>query len=432
MSEARISKTAFLAVTMGFVFYCYEYLLRISPSVMQSELMEYFKINATMFGTLSAFYYYSYTPMQLVVGALVDKYEIKKILVLSTIMCVIGTMFIAWSNSYVMASTGRFLQGLGSAFAWVSILKLGVLFLPKKWLGFVSGVGSVFGFLGAAAGQIAMGYAVQSLGWKEVLSILAITGIPLIFLFYFILKKATLKLNINITIINTTAYGWWIRFLIVIRKPQVWSAGFIAALLFLPTIVFAELWGVNYISKLYGYSPAQASFVTAMIFVGWAIGALFMGIISIFFQNRLALMRIGVILALIFSLIILYVPLTFGLLCLCCILFGMTSAVQVLTFPMGLEVVAKKISGIAGAFVNFLCMLGGMLFQRIAGQILDFEWSGQLTSNGVRVYSIHDYKIAASIIPISLTICAVFICILKIKENRHIISGKNIFMQYIK
>lgn len=419
MNNPSISRLSFLAVIMGFIFYCYEYLLRISPSVMQGELMLYFKINATMLGTLSAFYYYSYTPLQLVVGAIVDKYEIKKVLVLSALMCAVGTMFIAWSDSYVMASTGRFLQGLGSAFAWVSILKLGVLFLPKRWLGFVSGVGSVFGFLGAAAGQIAMGYVVQNLGWKAVLNVLAIVGIPLAFLFYFVLRKAENKLNVNMTTnINTTLKGWLVRFLIVTRKPQVWCAGVIAALSFLPTIVFAELWGVTYIGKLYNYSTAQSSFVTAMIFVGWAIGSLLMGVISIFFHNRLAIMQTGIILAFITSLIMLYVPLSFASLCLCCILFGVFSAIEVLTFPMGIEVVAKKIAGIAGAFVNFLCMLSGMLFQRIAGQVLDFEWSGQVDSNGVRIYSITDYKVAVSIIPISLAICAIFIIMLKIRENK--------------
>ena len=129
----KISTLAFLAVTMGFLYYCYEYLLRISPSVMQDDLMRYFSINATLFGTFSAFYYYAYTPMQLVVGIMVDKYDVKKVLFLATIVCAIGTTMISYSDSYAIAAAGRFLQGFASAFAWVSILKLGVVFLPAQW-----------------------------------------------------------------------------------------------------------------------------------------------------------------------------------------------------------------------------------------------------------------------------------------------------------
>ena len=41
---------------IGMLFYCYNYFLRVSPSVMQSDLTQTFHITATQFGVLAGFY----------------------------------------------------------------------------------------------------------------------------------------------------------------------------------------------------------------------------------------------------------------------------------------------------------------------------------------------------------------------------------------
>ena len=63
-----------LICTLGAIFYSYEYLLRITPSVMEGALRHHFSLSATGFGLLSASYYYAYVPMQLPVGLLMDRY----------------------------------------------------------------------------------------------------------------------------------------------------------------------------------------------------------------------------------------------------------------------------------------------------------------------------------------------------------------------
>jgi MFS family permease len=424
----KITKSGLCAVGVGLLYYCYEYLLRISPSVMQDDLMQHFNINASLFGAFSAFYYYASTPMQLVVGVVVDKYQIRKVLLIAVLLNALGIFIIAAFDNYNIAKFGRFIEGFASAFAWVSILKLSVLFLPIRWLGFATGIGSVFGFLGAAIGQIAMGFVVQHFGWKIVLQFLAIMGIPLAILVYRVIKSAELRLINNQTYQSTPPIpdktsdidfkGWLVRFLIVARKPQIWQAGIIATLLFLPTAVFAELWGVRYMSTIYGFSNTEASSVTAMIFIGWAIGAIVMGILSIICKARIKIIQIGAVFALVVSIILLYVKLPYMWLCLSCMLLGVFSAVQILTFPMGMEVVSSRLAGIAAAFVNFLCMSSGMIFQRVAGQILDWSWDGKITSSGARIYTENNYKIAICIVPISLLTCVIFTMLLKDRKKR--------------
>ena len=50
--------------TIAAFFYCYEFILRIIPGVLQTELTAVFgHISASAFGQLSALYYFAYSPL---------------------------------------------------------------------------------------------------------------------------------------------------------------------------------------------------------------------------------------------------------------------------------------------------------------------------------------------------------------------------------
>lgn len=77
MAESQVSSRQSMLLGwaicgLGAIFYCYEYLLRIEPSVMVPELMGKFQLSAEEFGFITSLYYIAYTPMQLVVGLLTD------------------------------------------------------------------------------------------------------------------------------------------------------------------------------------------------------------------------------------------------------------------------------------------------------------------------------------------------------------------------
>src|SRR3990167_3287158 len=65
------------------MFYCFAYFLRVSPSMMENELSSQFHITATQLGNFSAFYYYAYTPLQIPVGVIVDRFGSRIVLSLA-------------------------------------------------------------------------------------------------------------------------------------------------------------------------------------------------------------------------------------------------------------------------------------------------------------------------------------------------------------
>src|SRR5579872_6748351 len=88
--------------TLGMLFYCYNYFLRVSPSVMQSDLMQNLHINATQFGTLAALYYWAYTPMQIPVGMIYDRFGARMVQFFACVTALSGLgVFILADNLWV-------------------------------------------------------------------------------------------------------------------------------------------------------------------------------------------------------------------------------------------------------------------------------------------------------------------------------------------
>jgi len=157
---------AWIICGLGAIFYCYEYILRIAPSVMSSDIMRTYDIHAGAFGHLSAFYYYAYALVQPLVGLLLDRYGPRYLLTLACLACAVGTYLFIATEIFWIACLGRFLIGLGSGFAFVGALKLASIWLPPNRFAFISGLVNASGMIGAILGDIFLTRLVSSIGWR--------------------------------------------------------------------------------------------------------------------------------------------------------------------------------------------------------------------------------------------------------------------------
>ena len=406
-----------IIVFLGSLFYFYEYFLRVSPSVIEHQLEGYFGLTAKTFGTLSAFYFYAYTPIQLIVGIAVDKLKMRHILVTAIFCCALGTVIIPMSHDLWVAALGRFLQGFGSAFAFVGVLKLASVWLPEDRFATFSGFAASLGFIGAAVGEILLNGFVEFVGWKTALFIFGGFGFLLSFVAYLTMKAHPTPSSRDVV------KGRQLKNLLkslkdVMKVKQIWFSGVISFLMFLPTSVFASLWGIPYLKELHNYTDSQASLAVSMIFVGWAIGSPLNGYISDKLHRRMKIIGFGALLAFMLSVVILYVQnIPYLLLIPILIIFGIVSSTQVLTFAIATELSPHKAAGTAVAFTNTLAMLGGFIFQRAVGEMLEMNWDHKFI-HGQPVYSISNFQHALAIIPICLFLAAVLGFILRDKKTR--------------
>ncbi|WP_245183367.1 MFS transporter [Legionella israelensis] len=411
---------AWLICGLGALFYTYEYFLRISPSVMEDALRDHFNLSATGFGFLSAFYYYAYVPMQLPVGVLMDRYGPKLLITLACMTCVIGTFMFA-SSSLWLAASGRFLVGLGSAFAFVGVLKLATIWLPENKLAMVSGLAAALGTIGAMIGDNVLGIFVIHLGWRQTLIITGILGAILTVILWFGLRDKKSHQRHSGTIHNFKKSMADLK--LIVRNKQIWINGMFGCLVYLPTTVFAELWGIPYLKNASGMTPAAADFANSLLFLGFTVGAPIMGYLSDKLSRRKLPMFIGSMGAAIIMTCVLYLPgLSEGRMDALLFLLGIFYSVQCIVFAVGRELSPGEAAGTAMAMTNMIVMLGAMFLQPLVGRLLDISLATHLTKMDIDVgaienlqkfYTASDYKFALTLIPLGILIGAILTFFLK-------------------
>lgn len=402
-----------LVCMLGALFYCYEYYLRIAPSVMAADLMRAFHFGASEFGILAAFYYYAYTPMQLPVGIMMDRYGPRRLLVMAVFACAIGSYLFTITSHIAFPQIGRFLVGFGSAFAFVGVMKLATLWLPAERFSFMSGFSVTLGSMGAIFGNISLSAMVTHLGWQQTIQIAAAAGLVLAVVIYLVIPDKRSRSRSH-HMPEETSYrnlfkGLWQ----LLKNRQIWVNGIIGGLVYIPTSAFAELWGIPYLEQAYHYSKMSAATTISMIFLGWAVGGPLMGIISEKIRLRRLPMTLGSLVAAILISIVLYVPfLPKVVVALMLFIFGVCSSAQILVFAIGRENSRFELAGTVVALTNLFVMLSGVIFQPIIGIVLDSRWNG-LIMQGVRNYTLADYQYALSVLPLGLIIACILTLFLR-------------------
>lgn len=414
-----VKMLAWTVCALGAIFYSYEYFLRISPSVMSAELMQHFKISATVFGGVSAFYYYSYVPMQVPVGMLMDRFGPRRLLTLACAICVGGTYLFVASDSLTLAALGRFLVGFGSSFAFVGVLKLATIWLPPSQFAFFVGLSSALGTAGAITGDILLTRLVHVMGWRDTVFLSAALGIVLVLLLWFIVRDTHIITHKKGLKVRHQRASSFVRELIVIlSNPQMWIVGLIGCCIYLPTTVFGELWGILYLEHGRFLMPVQAGIGVSALFLGYTIGAPLIGGLSDLLKTRRKLLLIGALISTVLMTILLYVPdLTRIQIYILLFALGIAYSAQALVFVISRELSAKGFAGTAIAVTNMMVMLGGMFFQPLIGVLLDFSWGAgaPLTTHlhKYNVYDIIDYQFALSIIPAGIFLAFILTFFLK-------------------
>jgi MFS family permease len=400
---------------VGALFYAYEYLLRIAPSAMEDALRLHFNLTATGFGFLSAVYYYAYVPMQLPVGILMDRYGPRRLLTFACFMCVIGTYLFTDTTSAQVSAIGRFLVGAGSAFAFVGVLKLATMWLPENKLAMVAGLTSALGTIGAMVGDNLLVSWVNHSGWQNAMNTTALFGILLCAVIWYGITDHPRHVFSGPE--SETLDKKFKDLKLIITNKQIWINGFYGCMVYLPTTVFAELWGIPYLRHAHHLTEAQAAFANSLLFFGFMIGAPTMGTISDTIRLRKLPMIVGASGAAILISIILYTDnLSLSQLNILVFCLGLFYSAQTIVFAVGRELSPAKAAGTAIALTNMIVMIGAMVLQPLVGRLLDLSLKYHHALDipkGTNIHEVHwlysaaDYRLAMTIIPIGIVLAII-------------------------
>ncbi len=374
--------------------------------------MRHFGVQSYALGVLSAFFYNAYAIMQVPIGMIVDRFGPRKILALSCLTTVIGTLIFSIASTLAIASFGRLLIGAGAACALLGSIKLITLWFPPQRVGRLIGLTIFLGTLGASLGGAPLAFLVEKTSWKISFLFLAFIGLILTVTIWFVVKdknpwhtpwnQAASSENDRASLLKGL--------LTIVRMPKLWIIAVYSALMYVPIAVFADLWGVPFIREIYSLERPVAASVISMIFVGAAVGAPISTFLSDHFKTRLWPMIISAVGSLVTYMLIIYMPhVSLSSMYILLFLAGVFYSGKILSFASICDIVPHSASGVAIGFANMIVMLSGVICLPLVGWLLDQFWQGTIT-NGLPDYTLGEWRFALMPIPLS-----VFIALLLIK-----------------
>ena len=401
--------------TIGAFFYCYEFLLRIIPGALQSELSAAFgHISASTFGQLSAFYYFAYSPMQLPVGMLMDRFGPRRLLTFACLCCTVGSYMFTFSSSMLLAGSGRFLVGFGSSFAFVGVLSLAVNWLPPRFFSLVAGLITTLGMLGLVYGEVKITQMAVTIGLQPVLLSMVVFGAILTILIFLFVRDRPKNVSLEQPQLLPDFFRdvWK-----VLMSPQVWLIGLVGTCLYTSLSVFGELWGKTYLEQVHQLSKVEAAKTISMMFLGWAVGAPLSGFLSDLSGRRVLPLVIGAVMSLVCISLVLYYPgLSYVSLNILLFFYGVFSGTEIIVFIMAKENTGASLSGTVFAAANMIVTLGGVVYQPLVGALMDM-FGDSVVIEGKHIYTVLDYQLALSILPLSLMMVMVLAFFLKDKRS---------------
>lgn len=383
---------AYAAFVLAATYFGHEFVQRVSTSVVVGDLMAEFSVGGAILGSLSAFYFYAYASMQIPVGVLMDRFGPRRLMSFAAGISACGALLFAAAPSIQFAYLGRTMIGFGASFSWIGILTVATLWLPPSRFSALAGIGQAAGMTGAILGQAPLALAVEHLGWRTSLGLLAMIGAAVaIGLYATVPEVARRPRQMQTRLMDGLR--------IAAANSQTWLNAVFGLSMTGTMLAFSGLWAVPWLISVYGLERAAAAALASTMFIGWAVGSPLIGWISDR-AGRVKVFQVGCGAGMCASLTaILYIPmLPFPVLGTLMFANGILASGMVLAYGAARAHNPPEASGATYGIVNTGVVGSGAIFQPLIGLVLDWNWDGTLKA-GARVYSAGAYEVAFAILP---------------------------------
>lgn len=386
-------------------FFFYEFIQMNMFSSLDPHLMKAFHIDATQLGRLAATYFYSTILFLLPAGLILDRVSTRKVIISALSICVIGTLLFATAKSYWFAEVCRFFTGIGSAFCFLSSMRLASRWFPPKRMALVAGLIVAMAMSGGAVAQTPLTLLVNSLTWRGALMVDGLIGMLFLALIVIVVRDYPVsdKAAHEAEQQRLEALGYWKSMGSSYLRLRNWLCGIFTCALNLPIFLLGGLFGSLYLEQVKHLSSLQSSYPAMAIFIGTVIGSPIAGWVSDKMRLRRLPMRIGALLSLAAIFTIIYVPMSLHGYVIFFFLLGLVSSVQIISYPTVTESNPRILTTTSVSVVSFTTLSGGAIFQPLFGYIMDKSGDSHVVK-GVHVYSAVAYDHAMLIMPIAFAV----------------------------
>ncbi len=374
MSLAQLRWSAYAIVAGAYVL---SFFHRVAPAAIAGDLAQAFHTSGVALGVLAATYFYVYTVMQIPTGVLVDRFGTRRIVTVGGLIAGAGAVAFGAAPTFTVATIGRTLVGLGVSVMFVALLKLVAEWFREREFATMAGVTVFLGNMGAILSAAPLAWVVTVISWRTVFVAAGLVSAALAVLCWFFVHDRPQDVGLASphefpAPAHQSHPPWQTGLLEVMRNPCSWP-GFFANIGLAGTLLtFAGLWGVPYLVQAHGMARTTATWHTSAMLLGFAVGAMSVGVVS----DRLR-RRKPVLLALSALYCASWLPWVLGASMstvasvTLCLAMGVAGSAFTLTLANAKEVNRRAFAGMAVSLVNTGVFLGAAILQPLVGWILD-------------------------------------------------------------
>jgi predicted MFS family arabinose efflux permease len=238
-----------LIVTL-LVFVAYAFSFQIIPPLIPSILSE-FGISNTEAGLLMSIVLVPGLIFSILISLAIGKLGVKKIILFSLLLVVIGTLVSASSSSYILLLLGRFILGLGGAIILPATPTIIAQWFEKKELGKAMGIFAINMPL-ATVFALPTASVLAGIGWRNALYLSAALGVFATLTFAILFKERPVDLEEEVSIRKA------------LRSAEMWKVA-ILWLLFQATMLSFITWAPALLERFRGMTKIEAGFSTSLL-----------------------------------------------------------------------------------------------------------------------------------------------------------------------
>jgi len=402
----NLSKSWLVVMTAAsFFFYSFIQMTMFSTAEMKNYFSDVLSIPDTAaFGVFAGMFLIGCVLFLIPVGILLDKFSVRKLMLVSVLLAIIGVAGMTFTHNLLIAKFFRFLTGVAHCIAFMAPLRLAPRWFPSKKLALAVGLVITFAVTGGLISQTPMYWTITALGGKNTMFLNLGLGV-LIFVLIFLFVKDHPQGAGQSGAAETLPL--WEGLKKAVGNKQNWLCGFYIGLLNLSVLLLGAIWGTNYLQYKYNYlTPEIVTSIIGMIFIGTMIGSPLCGLISDKLKNRKWTMFVGALFSLIIMLIIMFVsnP-SAGFLYVMFLFLGIITSAQTMGYAVIGESNNDNVLGTANGFSAVLLMGMAAIAQPLFGWLISVFGGDSSTS----------YMKAIYLMPISFGIA--LLCTLLLRET---------------
>ncbi len=346
---------------------------RVSTAVIAGDLVRDLLLSPEVLGLLGGVFFYSFGLAQLPMGPLLDRFGPRLVISLLSCFAAASAVVFSLAGSGALAVLARAGIGLGMAAVLMGSFKILTTWFSPREFATLSGILIAIGNLGGIGATTPLAWLSDRLGWRGACGVMAAVTLLLAAGVYLIARDRPPQ-QAGVPPLTPPSLADILAGLrTVFSSGAFWCLAPLGFASYGALIAVQGLWGAPFLVHTYGMSKGSASGVLLAIPVGVVVGAPFWGRWSDKLGRRKPLVLTGLtVMLLLFSSLVLHLPLPRWGLMLQCWLIGFFSAALYILYTQVKESFPIAIAGTALTALNFFVILGAAMFQQMTGFIIGY------------------------------------------------------------